>query len=69
MLNEINSMLESMGVLEDILKHHNEESTPRIGNEFSNCVTILKYRFNRFIFRLKSMLPAHTISLGFDDVM
>ena len=69
MLTEINSMLESMGVLEDILRQHNEESAPRIGDEFSNCVMILKYRFDRFLFRLKSMLPAHAISLGLDDVI
>ena len=72
MLSEIHDMLDSMGVLENILKQYDGESAPRIGDEFTTCVTNLKYRFDTFAFRLKSLLPdqaTHPMSLGFEDIM
>ena len=69
MQDEINTMLVSMGMLETTLYEYDGESAQRIGDEFLNCVTILKYRFDRFAFRLKSLLPAQPISMGFEDVM
>ena len=69
MHEELDSMAELMWILETTLFQYDKESLQRIGDELLNCVTILKYQFDKFAFRLKSLLPAQPISMGFEDVM
>ena len=59
--DQIKEQLEAItflvGILEIRLLQYDEESAQRIGDELLNCLTILKFQFNRFAFRLKSLLP------------
>ena len=67
--NQLDSIASSIGILETTLMQYDEDMASRIGNEILNQLTILKFRFDRFAFRLKNLLPAQPISLNFEDVM
>ena len=55
---QLDAIASSVGILETTLLQYDEEMASRIGDEILNCLTILKYRFDRFAFCLKSLLPA-----------
>ena len=67
--DQLDSIASSVGILETTLMQYDEDMASRIGDEILNQLTILKFRFDRFAFRLKNLLPAQPISLNFEDVM